>query len=99
VRILREFANGGWEERRKYSARRGDEMRRYPHPRVFCVRVANKGLMVDAASRLVDVGFKLAVFSVRCREIVRVAGKGVRERGVCRLEGLKVGMLRTERLR
>ena len=27
------------------------EKDRYPHPRVFFVRVANKGLMLDAASR------------------------------------------------
>jgi hypothetical protein len=48
----------------------------YPPPRVFFVRAANTGLMLDAASRM--------------------ARRGVTEGLVCRLEGLKVGMLKNQ---
>ena len=48
-----------------------------PHPRVFFVRVANKGVKLDAASRLTDAGFRAAVFSVSCGRVARVAGKGL----------------------
>jgi hypothetical protein len=39
----------------------------YPHPRVFFVRVANKGLMLDAASTFDTAGFEVALFSVGCK--------------------------------
>jgi hypothetical protein len=48
-----------------------------PPPPVFFVRVANKGLMLDAASRLGDTGFRVAMFSVICGWLVRVADKRV----------------------
>jgi hypothetical protein len=44
---------------------------------VFSVRVANKGLMLDAASRLANTGFRVAVFSVICGWFVGVADKRV----------------------
>jgi len=52
---------------------------------VFSVRVANKGVKLDAASRLVDAGFRAAVFSVSCGGAApfakamseRLAGKGL----------------------
>jgi hypothetical protein len=50
-----------------------------PHPPVFSVRVANKGVRLDAASRLADAGFEVAGFSMICRWLVIVAGKGLRE--------------------
>ena len=37
-----------------------------PTPRVFFVRVANKGLMLDAASTFDSAGFEAALFSVGC---------------------------------
>ena len=58
-----------------------------PPPRVFFVRVAGKGLMLDAASRLTDAGFRAAVFSVSCGRVARVAGKGLGEGS---FEGWKV---------
>ena len=42
-----------------------------PHPPVFSVRVANKGLMLDAASRLADMEFEVAGFSMICCGEVR----------------------------
>jgi hypothetical protein len=39
------------EKAKRWLARRG-----YPHPLVFFVRVANKGLMLDAASRASTFG-------------------------------------------
>jgi hypothetical protein len=50
-----------------------------PPPPVFFVRVASKGLMLDAASRLANTGLKLVAFSTICKGLVRVAGKGVRQ--------------------
>jgi hypothetical protein len=35
-------------------------------PPVFFVRVANKGLMLDATSTFADAGFKVVLFSVSC---------------------------------
>ena len=54
-------------------------------PGVFFVRVANKGVKLDAASRLVDAGLRAAVFSVSCGGAApfakamseRLAGKGL----------------------
>jgi hypothetical protein len=54
-------------------------------PGVFFVRVANKGVKLDAASRLIDAGFRAAVFSVSCGGAApfakamseRLAGKGL----------------------
>jgi hypothetical protein len=40
----------------------GNESERVPPPPVFFVRVANKGLKLDAASRFADPGIKVAVF-------------------------------------
>jgi hypothetical protein len=37
-----------------------------PHPPVFFVRVADKGLMLDAASTLADAGFEVAAFLAIC---------------------------------
>jgi hypothetical protein len=51
-----------------------------PHPRVFFVRVANKGVRLDAASRIVTAGLKVFVFSGRCVKPVRVGAKGLSER-------------------
>ena len=49
----------------------------YPHPRVFFVRVANKGVRLDAGRKSGREGLKVAGFSVSCEAIVRVATKGV----------------------
>jgi hypothetical protein len=35
--------------------------------------------MLDAASTLTETGFKVAMFSAGCTELVRAAGKGLRE--------------------
>ncbi|MGB7469262.1 MAG: hypothetical protein WBW58_07815, partial [Candidatus Acidiferrum sp.] len=48
---------------------------------------------------MANTGLKVADFSVVWEGTVREAGKGVREKGDCRLEGLKVGTLGTGRLR
>src|SRR5690348_8804633 len=68
-------------------ARKGlsPEGERTAPPGVFFVRVANKGVKLDAASRLVDAGFRAAVFSVSCGGAApfaramseRLAGKGL----------------------
>jgi len=47
--------------------------------------------------RVANTRLKVAGFSVVCGRCVRMAGKGLREGTVCRLEGLKVGMLLAER--
>jgi hypothetical protein len=44
-----------------------------PPPPVFFVRVANKGLMRDAASRVVDTGFETVVFSGSFEFVVGLA--------------------------
>ena len=54
-------------------------------PGVFFVRVANKGVKLDAASRLIDARLRAAVFSVSCGGAApfakamseRLAGKGL----------------------
>lgn len=48
----------------------------YPRPRVFFVRVASKGLRLDAASRLANMRVEAAGLSVSFRPLVRLAGKG-----------------------
>ena len=63
----------------------GIGLKRAAPPGVFFVRVANKGVKLDAASRLIDAGFRAAVFSVSCGEAApfakamseRLAGKGL----------------------
>jgi hypothetical protein len=60
----------------------GEERRRnetVPPPRVFSVRVANKGVMLDAARKSAATGLKVASFSVSCGASVRVARKGVKQ--------------------
>jgi hypothetical protein len=52
-----------------------DFLKGYPHPRVFFVRVANKGLMLDAASRMAGKGLKVARFRVASRQPVKVMNK------------------------
>jgi hypothetical protein len=50
---------------------------------VFSVRVANKGLMLDPASkasRLGDPGFEVTGFSAHRRQPERVTGNGLKER-------------------
>src|SRR5579864_555467 len=49
----------------------------YPPPRVFFVRVANKGVRLDAASRMATAGPRVVLFSSSCRQLLRAAGKGV----------------------
>jgi hypothetical protein len=68
-------------------ARNGFEECGWPLPPVFFVRVANKGVKLDAASRLTDAGFRVAVFSVSCGGAARVAGKRL---GKGSFEGWKV---------
>ena len=38
--------------------------------------MASKGLMLDAASTLVDTGFKVDLFSVSCEGCITAASKG-----------------------
>jgi hypothetical protein len=54
-------------EIRKATARNGCPTAECPHPRVFFVRVANKGLMLDAASTLAETGLEVLVFSAGCK--------------------------------
>jgi hypothetical protein len=79
-----------------------------PHPRVFFVRVANKGVNLDTASRMATAGLKMVVFSASCKWLVRVAGNGVIERRLTvessklnkerkRSEGNKAEARRTQR--
>jgi hypothetical protein len=42
---------------------------------VFFVRVASKGLMLDAASRFADVGLEVVAFSVGCERAKRATRK------------------------
>jgi len=58
-------------------------------PPVSFARLANKGLMHDAARKSGREGLKVAEFSVGCNSSVRVARKGLRE-GELTVEGLKV---------
>jgi len=60
-----------------------NESERVPPPPVFFVRVANKGLMLDAASRLANTGLRVVVFSGTCAMAARVANKGVTARYFC----------------
>jgi hypothetical protein len=46
-----------------------------PTPRVFLVRVTNKGLMLDAASRMAGKGLKVACFEIVSRQSVKVMNK------------------------
>jgi hypothetical protein len=46
-------------------------------PRVCFVRVASKGLMLDAASRFADVGLEVVAFSVGCKGAIRATRKGL----------------------
>jgi hypothetical protein len=63
----------------------GIGLKRAAPPGVFFVRVANKGVKLDAASRLIDAGLRAAVFSVSCGGAApfakamseRLAGKGL----------------------
>jgi hypothetical protein len=41
-----------------------------PHPPVFFVRVADKGLVLDAASTLADAGFEAVAFLASCEWLV-----------------------------
>jgi hypothetical protein len=72
VRILKRLASVGRKEGEKILTGRG-----YPPPRVFFVRVANKGVMFDAASGIATAGLKVVLFSGSCRSLVRVARKGL----------------------
>jgi hypothetical protein len=64
---------------------------------VFFVRVANKGVTLDAASTLADAGFKVSVFSVSCRELVRVANKELSGVGTgSRLQAGRAGQRRCD---
>jgi hypothetical protein len=58
-------------------AKASNESERVPPPPVFFVRVANKGLMLDATSRLANTGLRVVVFSGICGRAARAAGKGV----------------------
>jgi hypothetical protein len=58
-------------------------------PPVFSVRVASKGLMLDAASTLAGPRIKVLVFSVRCEVAVRATGKRV-SGGQLTVESLKL---------
>jgi hypothetical protein len=64
-------------------AKASNESERVPPPPVFFVRVANKGLMLDAASRLANIELKVVLFSGICEWSVRVANKGVTARYFC----------------
>jgi hypothetical protein len=61
VRIVKEIVGSEWwlvGEAMKESGQK-----RYPPPRVFFVRVANKGVMLDAASRMATAGLEVVLFS------------------------------------
>ena len=56
-------------------------------PRVFSVRVASKGLMLDAASRFADAGLEVVAFSVGCEGATRATRKGLASARFC--EGVR----------
>jgi len=68
-----------------------------PHPRVFFVRVANKGVRLDAASTLANAGPRVVLFSSSCRQLLRAAGKGVGRES--KVESLKLKEEESERSR
>jgi hypothetical protein len=56
---------------------------------VFSVRVANKGLNVDAASTFTETGFKVIAFSVGWTELSGVAKRRLGE-GMLTFENIKL---------
>src|SRR5208282_6693531 len=70
----------GWSSWKDRGARRRSEVRRETGtpPRVFFVRVANAGLMLDAASRIAAKGDRGAVAGVEQRVPNGLAGEGAR---------------------
>ena len=61
---------------------------RYPTPECFLQERQTEDLCLTWLVRVANVGLKVVVFSATCRELVRVAGKGVaRER--CKVESLE----------
>jgi len=64
---------------------------------VFFVRVANKGVRLDAASTLATAGPRVVLFSSSCRQLLRAAGKGVRHE--LKVESLKLKEEKSERSR
>ena len=59
-------AGGEWRERSGKDSSKLRDLSDAPPTPVFFVRVAGKGLMLDAASRFADVGFKVSAFSMSC---------------------------------
>ena len=80
VRILKEL--------RTVRRIRREKAGRYPTPECFLQERQTEDLCLTWLVRVANVGLKVVVFSATCRELVRVAGKGVaRER--CKVESLK----------
>jgi hypothetical protein len=67
-----------------------------PTPGVFLQEWQTKGLWLTEPVRVTTTGLKVVGFSVSCGWAVRVAGKGLTEGTVKRLEGLRVEMLKVE---
>ena len=72
------------------------DLKMYPHHGCFPKEWQAKGLCLTRLVRVAAKGLKVAGFSVSCRLSVRVARKGLKQKGVGRLEGLKVGRMRSE---
>ena len=64
---------------------------------MFFVRVANKGVRLDAASTLANAGPRVVLFSSSCRQLLRAAGKGVGRES--KVESLKLKEEESERSR
>jgi hypothetical protein len=65
-----------------------------PHPRVFFVRVANKGVMLDAASRMATAGRKVVLFSGCCRWRVPLERGWAKAQHLHRQEMVRLGRAR-----